>query len=115
MINKSAVIAALMLVITGCTTSSTLYDWGNYEDNLFNYYHKPAIQDAILVDHLAFLDNLERNNKRPAPGLLAEAGTFLLLKGDTQKAIEFYQKEYDTWPESQAMMSTLITNLKERE
>lgn len=115
MSKRSFVLVVFILLTTGCATSNTLYDWGNYEDNLFNYYHKPALQEAVVLDHLELLSKLERNNRTPAPGLLAEAGTLLLLQGETQKAIEFYQKEHDTWPESQAMMSALIANLKERE
>lgn len=115
MISRSLLLSCIALVVTGCATSNTIYDWGNYEDNLFNYYHKPAVKEAVVADHLAFLAVLENSNKIPAPGLLAEAGTLLLLQGDTQKAIEYYQKEHDTWPESQAMMSTLIENLKEEE
>lgn len=106
---------ACLLSMSGCVTTGSLYDWGNYEDNLFNYYHKPAVKEAVLDNHLGFLAELAEDNRKPPPGLLAEAGTLLLLEGETEKAIEYYQKEYEAWPESQPMMSKLITNLKDRE
>ncbi len=103
----------ILIGLSGCT-SSALYNWGDYENNLFVYYHKPALQNQVMTEHLQFLAKLEQENQRPAPGLLAEAGTLLLLQGKTQEAIGYYQKEHDVWPESRPMMSALITNLKER-
>lgn len=110
---RSFVALLLLMGLTGCTSTS-LYDWGNYEENLFTYYHRPDRQDQVVAEHLQFLAKLEQSNQRPAPGLLAEAGTLLLLQGQTREAIEYYQKEHDVWPESRPMMSALITNLKER-
>lgn len=115
MIERAIFLTCLVFAAAGCATSGSLYNWGNYEQNLFNYYHKPAVQEAVVVNHLEFLAALEASGKRPAPGLLAEAGTLLLLQGETQKAIEYYRMEHDEWPESRAMMSTLIANLKEDE
>jgi hypothetical protein len=115
MISKGALVLLAGLISTGCATSNTLHNWGNYEDNLFNYYSKPELQESIVASQIAFLRELEGSGKVPAPGLFAEAGTFLLLQGDAQGAVEFYQKEHDAWPESRLMMNALITNLKERE
>lgn len=112
-IKRIAIALCIGALATGCATNNTLYNWGNYENNLFNYYEKPELQEAIVASQIEFLRELENSGLRPAPGLFAEAGTFLLLEGDRQGAIEFYQKEHDAWPESQPMMSVLIANLKE--
>lgn len=101
------------MLATGCTTHTGLYNWGDYEDNLLSYYHKPALKDQVVADHLEFLAKQEALGARPAPGLLAEAGTLLLLRGDTKGAVSFYQKEHDAWPESRLMMGALIKNLSE--
>lgn len=111
MIKPALLAVGLILTVSGCIPSTHLYDWGNYENNLFNYYHKPAIKAEVIADHLTYLEALERNQQRPPPGLLAEAGTLLLIEGDTERAITYYQKEYEVWPESRAMMSVLIENL----
>ena len=50
--------------------------------------------------------------RKPAPGLLAEAGTYYLLEGDAEAAVDFYRQEAAAWPESRPMMATLITNLE---
>lgn len=114
-IKRLLMVSILAASVTACTgTGNALYDWGNYEDNLFSYYHDPVDQEVVLERHLEHLARLERHDRLPAPGLLAEAGTLYLLLGDEQKAIEYFQKEHDLWPESQVMMSALITNLKEK-
>lgn len=112
--NKAAGVLSGLMILTsaGCATHGTLYDWGSYEENLFTYYHTPAAKEAVVADHLTFLAKLDVRGERPAPGLLAEAGTLLLLQGDTQEAIKYYQREHDTWPESRPMMTALIQNLR---
>lgn len=116
MVSKRFLVTMMTITAAGCaTTGGALYDWGNYEDNLFSYYHDPVNQEVVLARHLEHLARLERLDRVPAPGLLAEAGTLYLIMGDEQKAIEYFQKEHDTWPESQAMMNALITNLKEKQ
>lgn len=115
MIRRFLVTMMLTASVAGCAvTGGSLYDWGNYEDNLFTYYHDPVSQEVVLARHLEHLARLERLDRPPAPGLLAEAGTLYLVLGDEQKAIDYFQQEHDTWPESQIMMSALITNLKEK-
>lgn len=105
--------AVVLLALCGCV-SPGLYSWGNYEGELYQYYHEADKKERIVADYLAFIARLERAGQKPAPGLYAEAGTFLLLAGEADTAIEFYQKEHDAWPESQALMSRLIKNLREQ-
>lgn len=110
---KTLILGVLVMTAIGCTNQTTLYDWGKYEDNLFNYYHNPAVKEAVVANHIEFLARLESQGRTPAPGLLAEAGTLLLLQGDRQEAVRFYQMEHDAWPESQLLMNTLIQNLQD--
>lgn len=99
------------LLLGGCASTS-LYDWGNYEQDLFTYYNDPAEQDEVVADHAAFMDRQQERGEKPAPGLLAEAGTFYLEAGNTSKALEYYRLEYETWPESRPLMGSLIDNLE---
>ncbi len=106
----SIVLAALMM--SGCATGNkSLYDWGQYEQTLFVVYHEPEYKEQALNDYLAFVREYEANS-RLAPGLFAEAGTFLLEQGDVDGAIGFYKLEYERWPESRPMLGILIENLE---
>ncbi|MEJ2042250.1 MAG: DUF4810 domain-containing protein [Reinekea sp.] len=104
-------LVALLLLLTGCASTS-LYNWGHYEDDLFDYYYQPEHKAKVIEDLVEHLQKQETNGTKPAPGLYAEAGTFYLLEGDTETAIRFYEQEARHWPESEPMMSTLIHNLE---
>ena len=105
------VLAALLM--TGCA-GGNLYEWGGYEETLFTVYHEPAYKEQALVEYLEFVDKTDR--RRPlAPGLYAEAATFLLEQGDIKGAIKYYKLEYENWPESQPMLEPLIANLEARQ
>ncbi|WP_194755491.1 DUF4810 domain-containing protein [Aliidiomarina indica] len=100
-----------MLLLAGCQTNQHMYQWGNYEETLFTYFHEPAVKDEMLEKYLDFLARSSRDSKRVAPGLFAEAGTFLFEAGDFEGAIRFYELEAKLWPQSRPLMETLIASI----
>jgi len=105
------VIALFAGLLSGCVTQG-LYDWGDYEADLFDYYHQPGDKERVIENLVKHLERMESTGRKPAPGLLAEAGTFYLLEGDAETAVDFYRQEAAIWPESRPMMATLINNLE---
>ena len=103
--------AAACLLLSACV-STRLYGWGSYEQDLFTYYEEPVTQEILITELEDNLHRQEVKGNKPAPGLYAELGTLYLEKNDTARAIEFYQKEYEIWPESRPLMQTLINNLE---
>lgn len=99
----------VVLFLSGCATP--LYNWGGYDDHLYDYYKDPTTADIFLDKMERHLEYIESRQEKPAPGLYAEVGTLYLQKGDQLQAIAFYQKEHDTWPESRHFMEALINNL----
>lgn len=102
-------------LISGCATNKNLYQWGNYEETLFAYFHEPDVKEEMLEYYFEFIAEAQTGKKPVAPGLFAEAGTFMLEKGNTPAALRFYELERAAWPESSALMTTLITNIKARQ
>ena len=96
--------------LSGCVSSR--YEWGGYNQNLYNYYKDPSAQQALQQDLTRALNRAETQKKKPAPGLYAELGTLCLEGGNKQCAIENYKKERDAWPESKTLMDTLIKGLE---
>ncbi|MBK1872019.1 DUF4810 domain-containing protein [Marinobacter sp. 1-3A] len=111
--NKPFIPMVLAAVLaTGCATGNKqLYDWGQYEQTLFVVYHEPEYKEQALSDYLAFVQT-HNGQGTLAPGLYAEAGTFLLEQGDVGGAVDFYKMEYEQWPESRPMLGILIENLE---
>ncbi|WP_119394423.1 DUF4810 domain-containing protein [Salinibius halmophilus] len=109
---RNYILLALSLVaLSGCA-SKGLYDWGGYEDSLFDYYHQPETKLDLIEDLVEHVEYLMEYDEKPAPGLLAEVGTFYLLEGDRQRAVYYYRLEAQEWPDSQPMMAKLIKNLE---
>lgn len=104
-------VIAVALFLTACAAPKTLYDWGDYEQTLFIHYHEPALKEESLRNYITFVENAGTPEYPLAPGLYAEAGTFMLENGEADAAVSFYKMEYDAWPESRPMLSILIDNL----
>ncbi|WP_075187809.1 DUF4810 domain-containing protein [Teredinibacter haidensis] len=109
---KILLIACILLL--GACSSQNHYNWGGYSDGLYEYYHRPSEHAKVRQQLVAHIANLEKSAKLIPPGLYAEAGTFFLETGDSATAIEYYKKEYETWPESQTLMMAMIQNLEKR-
>lgn len=103
-------IATASVLMTGCHTTQNvgLYHWGDYEASLYEYYKDPA-QEPQLSDTV--LKAIDESEGRIAPGMYAEYATLLLQQGRVDEAIEYYTKERDYWPESRALMDSIIAQL----
>ncbi len=106
---------ALLVVLTGCANNQGLYDWGQYQETLFVVYHEPELKEQTLKNYLEFVESGGTPQHPIAPGLFAEAGTFMLEQGDVDAAVRYYKMEYEAWPESQPMLGMLIENLEARQ
>lgn len=100
-----------LFLLTGCT-SPYLYEWGNYDQWLYENYKNPKNDEELYVDLTALITTYEsRKNpatKPMAPGLYAEYGFLLMRRGENEKAITYYTKEKTLWPESAVFMDSMI-------
>ena len=99
------------LLLGGCATRPALYQWGGYDELLYQSYKTPATAQTARTKLEAHIASLEKSQQKVAPGLYAELGTFYLQGGDTAKAVSYYTKERNAWPESRGLMDALIGNL----
>ena len=112
--NYPLIIIFTVMFVSGCASSQPdMYRWGPYEDSLFAVYHEPQFKEEVLHEYMMFIQK-DKGERPIAPGLFAEAGTFMLNQGDVKSAIKYYRMELERWPASQPMLTTLINNLEER-
>ena len=101
----------LGLLLGGCTSPS-LYEWGNYDQWLYENYKHPKNDEELYVDLSALISQYESRSKpniKPlAPGLYAEYGFLLMRRGENSQAIKYYNKEKALWPESATFMDSMI-------
>lgn len=115
--NRSWTIAALgaVLLLPGCAhRSSNLYDWGGYDGLLYQQYKDASKTAEVRTKLEAHVDELEANKQKVPPGLYAELGTMHMQANDRAKAIDFYRREQEAWPESAGLMKAMIATLERR-
>lgn len=91
----------------------TLYYWGKYPYTLYDYKKKMDVDS--FEKHKEELEDIinrsDRYNMRVAPGINAELGYMYLSLGDTQTAVQFFQKEVVLYPESSSFLNQYINKL----
>jgi hypothetical protein len=102
------------VILAGCATSRDAYDWGKYDEMLYQSYKDVSKTENLRVGIETHIAALEQSNRKVAPGLYAELGTLYLEAGDSDRAISLYAKERDAWPESKGLMDVMIASLERR-
>ena len=102
------------LALAGCANQG-LYQWGGYEDGLYAAYKDATKVEALRLKLEAHIQAMEQAGQKVAPGLYAEVGTLYLQAGQRQRAIAWYQRERQAWPESRQLMAAMIQNLERLE
>ena len=108
---RAALALVLALLGAGCTT--TYYDWGRYEDSVYDVTVRP---DGF--DLQAEIDSLEQqiqetvNKERPIPpGLHAHLGYLHSVAGNPTAARQHFEEEKALFPESARFMDHLLARL----
>jgi hypothetical protein len=108
---RTAVLAILLAAtfLGGCA-SPGLYQWGNYDQLLYQSYKNPETVIAFRKGLEVQVTQLEATKQKVPPGVYAEIGTLYFQSGDRISAVNYYKKERDAWPESKGLMDALISN-----
>ena len=106
-------------LIIGCASNNNLYDWGNYDQSLFNHYKNPDKPDAFLESLELIIDKNAKKTgsfKKPlGPGIYAEYGYLLFERGRYAEAKECFIAEKKLYPESSKLMNRMISIILQEE
>lgn len=105
-------VAAILLLAVSACAPTPRFEWGNYEMALYRYHKQPAQREAYRIALQAAIDRGRASN-RIAPGLYAELGYLRLEDGDAPAAISLFEQERQLFPESAALMTRLIEQLRQ--
>jgi len=115
-ISKILVCLVFIAASFGCATKPQMYYWGNYGDTLYEAKKKPGAE--TLAKHKEMLENIveesKKRNLRIPPGVCAELGYLYALQNDTIKAVQLFETEKQTYPESTILMDRLIQQTEKR-
>lgn len=102
---------ASIAFLSGCQYTAPVPDdfaWGNYREMVYQYYGQKIDGDQYIQTLLGAEKEAQTRGVSMAPGLYAEIGTFYLRAGKKAEALQYYQKEADTWPQGKGFMEALI-------
>jgi hypothetical protein len=90
-----------------------LYQWGHYEQGLKASYvtHDQAEARTALE---AAITSAQKEGPRVPPGVCAELGFLLYKRGQSEQAIEYFQKEAQLYPESKLLMDKPTAKVREQ-
>lgn len=107
-----AMAVAIGVFASGCAPPA-LYNWGRYEESLQASYvaHTEA---TAWSDLEATITSAQQTGHRIPPGVCAEYGFLLYKRGQRERAIEYFQREAQLFPESKPLMDRLAAKVREQ-
>lgn len=108
------IVWGIVLIVSGCTSTRTMYDWGSYENDIYAMYMKP---DKLTVpEEIAQLETqIEKTNaagKKVPPGLHAHLGYLYSGQGNYPAAAAHFEAEKTIFPESEVFINGLLERMK---
>jgi len=103
-----------VLVITGCTSSKSLYYWGSYEPILLDMYTAPGEADTLTqIEKLTnTIQRAQSQGMQVPPGLYAHLGMVYAQAGNPGLAIEAFNEEKNRYPESAHFIDGMLERAK---
>ena len=104
----------VIMTITSCTTTTTLYSWYNYEDITYQYSKRKTdeLQVKVLEQYQKLTENQRGTRGTVPPGLYAEYGYLLYMTGKQEEGLKFLKEEIKLYPESDIYISRIIKQLE---
>ena len=99
-----------LLAAAGCRTP-TMFRWGDYDEKLYKHYKEPTDRASFVAGLREVIQDAEQSGTKVPPGCYAELGYALHEQGELSEARAYFEKESKAWPESRALMTTMIANV----
>ncbi len=103
----------VVFVLSGCTATPTIYQWGDYQSTVYQHFKK---SDKSPEEQIAALEKIittaQAKDKLVAPGVHAHLGMLYAQTGKMSEATAQFELEKQLFPESESFMVFLIKNQK---
>lgn len=100
--------------LTGCTTTSDLYHWGQYENLVHAMYANPdkASPGYQIQKIQADIQTAQAKNLRVAPGIYAHLGLMYAALGDQSRSVEAFNNEKRLYPDAAQLIDGMLARAK---
>jgi len=113
---RGILLVSTMLVLTGCATQKSRYEWGSYEEVVYASYL--AHDDVPAEKQVEVLEKdyqtARSENKRMPPGWHAHLGYLYYQVGKGDQARQELMTEKAEFPESAVFVDRLLANVKKQ-
>jgi hypothetical protein len=111
---RGALLACTAALLAGCVAQRPLYQWGSYEDLIYQAWREPGSVPAEKQVELMQRDYQQGQalHLRMPPGWHAHLGVLYYGIGKQDEALRELQVEKTEFPESAAFVDGLVANLK---
>ncbi len=102
------------VLLGGCASSSNLYYWGHYEQDVYDMYIVPdkATAEKQVEDMEADFERARGAGKPVPPGFQAHLGYLYFQLGKFDLARRSFETEKANFPESAVLMDRFIQKLE---
>ena len=97
----------IFLCFSGCSSTSPLYSWGNYEAQVYAYLNGTSPLNSINTMERD-LQRIEAGGRRVPPGFYAHLGMLHAEVGSHDTAVAYFNKEKASFPESAVFMDFFL-------
>ncbi len=101
-------------LLAGCASNQQLYQWGHYEDSIYNMYIEPG-KNSIEDEKKRLEEQIEKTDGKGEyvpPGLHAHLAYLYFSSGDYATGIIHLQTEKKKFPESTYFIDGIIQRMK---
>lgn len=112
---KNLLLTALVVIsVTSCTTTKTMYSWHNYEDVTYQYSKRRTseLKEKVLEQYQKLAEKQKGTRGVVPPGLYAEYSYMLYMEGKKDEGLKFLNEEIKLYPESEKYISRIIKQLE---
>lgn len=99
------------VMLVGCNTPKTRYQWGDYQPEVYHYFKGASVEQQIIVLEKN-LDEFKAQGALIPPGFYAHLGMLYSTVGQIDPAINAFMMEKKLFPESAPYMDFLLNNTK---
>lgn len=105
---RTFLIAAMTVLLAAGCAAPAKYNWGGYENSLYQYYKDPTKAGELSAALMETIQSAEKTQGIVPPGIYAEYGYLLVQQGKAKEAVPYFEKEKSKWPESTYLMDSMI-------
>ena len=108
------VCVAALAFLSACASKPPLYQWGAYEDLIYDMYAKPgkAEPGVQIVKLTEDIERAHAEGKRVPPGVHAHLGYMYYTQGNAAAAAQEFATERELFPEAGTFIDGMLARMK---